>query len=63
MKRTRHELWSFYQQFDLSIKKTTCCGTCSKSQSKHLKPFHKQLAQKYIKYFNIKSEPYYKVSY
>ena len=48
MKRTRQELGSFCHQFDLSIKKPSCSGTCSqpKRYSKHKPPFNRS-AYKY----------------
>jgi hypothetical protein len=61
MRRTRHELSSFHQQFDLSLPKLTCNGSYSKpTTSKPNKPPYKRITHKYKKHFYTKIEPYYK---
>jgi hypothetical protein len=65
MKRTRQELGSFCHQFDLSIKKPSCSGTCSqpKRYSKHKPPYNRS-AHKYRQQFHPKpDQPYYKKPY
>ena len=65
MKRTRQELGSFCHQFDLSTKKPSCSGNCSKPKhySGHKSPY-KHSSHKYRKQFNPKSEQtYYKKPY
>ena len=61
MRRTRHELSSFHQQFDLSLPKLTYNGSYSKpTTSKPNKLSYKRIAHKYKKHFYTKIEPYYK---
>jgi hypothetical protein len=65
MKRTRQELGSFCHQFDLSIRKPSCSGTCSqpKRYSKHKPPYNRS-AHKYRQQFHPKpDQPYYKKPY
>ena len=65
MKRTRQELGSFCYQFDLSTKKPSCSGTCSKPKNySSQKPPYKRSAHKYRQQFYSKPEqPYYKKPY
>jgi len=62
MKRTRQELGSFCYQFDLSTKKPSCSGNCSKSKTyTSQKPPYKRSTLRYRKQFHSKPEqPYYK---
>ena len=63
MKRTRQELGSFCHQFDLSIKKSSCSGNCSKPKNypNHSRPPYRRAAHKYQKQFYSKPEQtYYK---
>jgi hypothetical protein len=51
MRRSRQELGSFCQQFDLSIQNPTCSGNYSKPNTKPNKPPYKKPAHKYKKRF------------
>jgi hypothetical protein len=65
MKRTRQELGSLCHQFDLSTKKPSCSGNCSKPKPySGQKSSYKRSSHKYRKQFNPRPEQtYYKKPY
>ena len=65
MKRTRQELGSFCQQFDLSTKKPSCSGNClqPRKHPSHKPPYRRSAYKNRQQFYSKPDSPYYKKPY